>query len=715
MGDRVMADRIQLNEARDIVTQSLSRMDLAKAVGQTAYDGDRDYYAVLGYPTKISPSDYMERYERQNIASRVVDLPATDTWKSPPQVSEDDNSETDFVKQWDILTKRLGVFNALGRVDRLSGIGRFGVLLMGFKGEGEPLDPVEAGSLSGEEDVLFLRPFSEIHTEIKEWVDDTADKRFGLPKVYSIKTQGEEKDAILVHWSRVLHVADNKLDSETYGIPRLRPVFNLLDDLMKITGGTAEATWLSMRPGIMVSPEEGFKWDDTSDAETQFLREMDRYAHDPLRMLRLVGLKATPIAGGQILDPSGPYNVTLSLIAAATGIPQRVLTGSSAGELASAKEDSRTWAQFVANRQKNYAEPEILRVFIDRLVDLGVLPPPSGGNDAYDIGELDPDGGRSWPSIIELSEQERGEAIKSQAGAVKELMDPVNQTLPITLEEQRKLLGYPVEPEDGELPAEGGGLTDVPALETAIKNYQAGTITADQLAQFAIDALKDVGEPGEMAMVDQIVAQMNMEQRSHPKVSTQAKKKGPGRGWWGPPKGSHVEAGGGLSPEARATLKGLGATDMDLRRVAISNKAPPGFKLSKDDQTFISDRTGVRAAGLYQLGRREGVLHLTKNATDNTAMHELGHHVTNRADKFRMSRDINQAIPEMKRDYVATESWAQHSQTGLRDYSYTNGDEFLADAYKVKRMGTADQWENIKTLVEYTTFGTDIDDAFPGG
>ncbi len=502
-----MSDTLSLNEARDMITQSLTRLDLAKAVGQTAYEGDRDYYEVLGYPVTISPSDYMERYERQSIASRVVDLPATDTWKSPPRLSEDENSETEFVKQWEILHKRLGVFNALGRVDRLSGIGQFGVLLMGFKGGDDLQKPVDLNSLSGEADVLFLRPFSEIHTEIKEWVDDTADKRFGLPLIYAIKTQGEKKEALAVHWSRILHVADNKLDSETYGIPRLRPVFNLLDDLIKITGGTAEATWLNMRPGIMISPDENYKWDDTSDAKTQFLREMDRYAHDPLRMLRLVGLTATPIAGGQILDPTGPYDVTLSLIAAATGIPQRVLTGSSAGELASAKEDSRTWAQFVANRQKNYAEPEILRAFIDRLIDLGVLPPPAGGNDAYDIGELDPDGGRSWPSIIELSQQERATAIKAQADGVRALMDPVNQTLPITIEEQRKLLGYPIEPEDGELP-EDGGLTDVPALETAIKNYQAGTITAEQLAQFAIGALKDAGPGGETALADQIIAQM---------------------------------------------------------------------------------------------------------------------------------------------------------------------------------------------------------------
>ena len=43
-----------------------------------------------------------------------------------------------------------------------------------------------------------------------------------------------------VHASRVLHVAEDCLDDDVYGIPRLKPVFDRLDDLLKVVGGSAE-------------------------------------------------------------------------------------------------------------------------------------------------------------------------------------------------------------------------------------------------------------------------------------------------------------------------------------------------------------------------------------------------------------------------------------------------------------------------------------------
>lgn len=551
--------RLALNEAAELLANNINRLLMSRALGQTAYSGDRDYYEVLGYPSDISIENYIQRYERQNIASRVVDLPASDSWKKPPIISEDNEEETEFAKAWVALNKRLGVYNVLSRADKLSGIGRFGVIFIGLRDEAETDKAVEMGKGSGEGDVLFLRPFSEYHVEIKDWEEDSKSPRYGMPLEYELSVQ-DDAEPITVHWTRIIHLADNKLDNEIYGVPRLRPVYNLLDDLIKITGGAAEATWLNMRPGIMVSPDEGYKWDDTTGAETKFLEEVQRYAHDPLRMLRLVGLKADPISSPQVMDPKGPYDVTISLMAAATGIPQRVLTGSSAGELASAKEDMRQWAQYIANRQTNYAEPEILRPFIDRLIQYGVLPVPKGGLDAYDIGTLDPDGARSWPSIMELSEAERAEAVSTQATAVKSLADPVDMTLPITLIEQRQLLGYPEEPEEG-WPKEEE-FEDIGVMAMAIRNYRAGQISAEQLAQFALENLVDSRD-----------------------FFTLAKKKGPGKGWWGPPKGTHT---GEERDWSKARNLGEGEQG-DARRWGDSNLKPD---YSDEEMHAVATYTG---------------------------------------------------------------------------------------------------------------------------
>lgn len=472
-------------EVASLIANALDRLGMARALGQTAYGGDRDYYEVLGYNTSLGIDDYLQRYERQDIAHRIVDLPAIDTWKKPPKVSEEDDTETEFVEQWEALNKRLGVFNILSRADRLSGIGRYGVILLGLRDSGE-LSGSMTNKLSGEEDVLFLRAFSEHRVKIDTWDKEETSPRFGMPLTYEIELM--ERDKTPVHYTRIIHLADDKLDSEIFGTPRLRTVFNLLDDLMKIVGGTAEATWLNMRPGIMVSPEEGYDWKDTTANRTAFLEEMRRYAHDPLRMLRLVGMEAKQIGTAEVMDPSSPFNVTISLVAAATGIPQRILTGAAKGELSASQEDTRQWAQFINNRQKNYAEPEILRVFIDKLITLGALSVPRDGVDSYDIGTLDPDGGRSWPSLIELSELERAEAIGKQSTAVKNLSDPITQELPISKEESRELLGYP--PEEPVLSSNSG---EELVLQMAIQNYRDGLIEPDDLAQFAIAQIADNG------------------------------------------------------------------------------------------------------------------------------------------------------------------------------------------------------------------------------
>ena len=142
-----------------------SRLQLSRSFGQhTAYAGARKYYDVLGYPYSISIQEYGQRYNRQDIAGRVVDLPAVDTWRKPPQVSEDGDTSTDFAQAWESLTKErgLGVWGKLSRADRLSGIGEFGVLLMGLNDGQEDLSkPVDDSKLNSIDDLLYLRPIPQ--------------------------------------------------------------------------------------------------------------------------------------------------------------------------------------------------------------------------------------------------------------------------------------------------------------------------------------------------------------------------------------------------------------------------------------------------------------------------------------------------------------------------------------------------------------------------
>jgi hypothetical protein len=426
-----------------LVINAVSRLTMARVLqGQTAYKGDRDYYQVLGYPASIGIEDYVQRYERQDIASRIVDLPAIDSFKEPPKLSEADVEETPFVQEFNRLDARLKVWNTLTRADRLSGIGRFGIILIGFKDGRTMVESVNADEIQGEKSILYLRPLSEVFVKVKTIDRNSQSPRFGLPEVYSVELD-DNRGSRPVHWSRVIHLAENKLDNEVFGVPRLRSVFNLLDDKIKAGGGTAEATWLNMRPGTAITTKDDWNLEDTTDARNDFLAEVDRYAHDPLRFLRLEGVEATPIGTSEVANPTGIHDVIIADIAAATGIPQRVLVGSAGGELSAAKEDTRQWASTIANRQKNYAEPEVVRPFIDRLVGMGALPTPAGGPGAYSVGTLQPDGSYAWPSIIELDETEKAAATRDQAIAAKALADPTTGELPIDEDEARQILRLP--------------------------------------------------------------------------------------------------------------------------------------------------------------------------------------------------------------------------------------------------------------------------------
>lgn len=486
---------IYTREQMRLVANAINRQAFARAMGGiTAYGGDRDYWMVLGYEGDPSVEDYRLRYKRQDVAKRVVDLPCTDTWKLPPKISENDNEETEFVKAWEALVTKLKVWNILTRTDILSGIGHYGVILVGLRGAGDDMSKAVEQGNGG--DVTFLRTYSEEHTKIQTWIKDKASSRFGMPETYRIDTLSPDSDdfpgggSIIVHHTRIIHIAEGKLDSETFGTPRLEIVYNQFDNDMKVVGGGSEATWLNMRQGVAVTPAEGYDIDTSDTATNKFLDEIERYLHDPARVLRLVGMDAQQIGTPAVMEIGDISDVIISRISAATGIPQGKLKGSAAGELASAEQDDKRWAGDISSRQTNYAEPEILRRFIDKMVWYGVLPTPANG---YDVGELVPGKQiRKWPSIIEQSEEEKAETRLKWAQAAKTLADPVTGKLPVVLDESREALGLP----EAELPEGDLNLEALLGTLTMAKNsFDAGrgTSTIDDLWEMAMATIMDIG------------------------------------------------------------------------------------------------------------------------------------------------------------------------------------------------------------------------------
>jgi hypothetical protein len=99
----------------------VSRAKLASGIGKTHND-DRDIYTECGYPVNITYDDYVDRYHRQDIAKRIVDMLPDSTWGFPPVVYENEEDElTEFELKWNQLVDRHRVFHYLWRLDRVSG------------------------------------------------------------------------------------------------------------------------------------------------------------------------------------------------------------------------------------------------------------------------------------------------------------------------------------------------------------------------------------------------------------------------------------------------------------------------------------------------------------------------------------------------------------------------------------------------------------------
>lgn len=416
MAEKITKD--DLDRAFKVASILQQRSSIAGALGQS-FGGDRDLYAQLGYPKDISFDKYLAMYRRQDIAKRIVDLPAQDTWRDVPEVrdllpteEQHEVKDTEFLKGWQALSRRLRVHHYFERVDRLAGIGEYAVLLIGMKGGENLSDEVKEGELKSPDDVLFLAAYDEGSADIEEYETDPANPRFNLPRFYNIDT-GESSDAALggtkkVHWSRVIHVAEDLLENEVKGTPRLEAVFNRLQDLEKVVGAGAEAMWRLIYKGIVLTAKEGFELPKDEITESK----VEEFVHGMRRILELEGVEAK-FEGGEVVDPSGMVDVIIALIAAETGIPQRILTGSERGELASSTDQS-TWAGAIASRRESYAEPTILRQFIDRMILLGALQ-EAENEDGYSV---------EWEPLFEMSAKEEAETASKAADALQKLAPP---------------------------------------------------------------------------------------------------------------------------------------------------------------------------------------------------------------------------------------------------------------------------------------------------
>jgi hypothetical protein len=210
---------------------------------------------------------------------------------------------------------------------------------------------------------------------------------------------------VKVHYTRAIHILEDHLESEVFGIPKLQSVFNRLFDLEKLVGGDAEMFWRGARPGYQGNVNKDYSM--TQRTKDDLKEQIDEYENGLRRILINEGIDLKELAQ-QIADPTGHVDMQLTMISAVTGIPKRILSGSERGELSSGQ-DANEWKTYVQSRREDHAEPNIIRPFTDRLIELKILPTPESGDYKVD-----------WLDLFSISEKERVEIGKSRANAIRE-------------------------------------------------------------------------------------------------------------------------------------------------------------------------------------------------------------------------------------------------------------------------------------------------------
>lgn len=442
-------------------------------------DPRRDIDDECGYPNtgKLYPQDYEDLFEREPVAARVVQVFAKESWQTQPCVyeNEDEKVETMFEKDWKEFSSGLtgfygdtdqqtswykneeaaSIWSILKRVDELSGIGHYGIILLGFNDGRDLSKPVagfrEFGSYPIENEiryrkkkkgrtlqmmspknrmpiekhkgkmgkyrmtmnlakpesinrlkVRYMRVFPESLAPISKWESNPNSPRFGQPVAYNVTLtdpkdihagQGVVMQTVEVHWTRIIHIADNLQSSEVFGVPRMRPVLNALLDIRKVRGGSAEMYWKGAFPGISFETHPVLGTDVKIDREA--MRTMaENYMNGLQRFLALSGMTAKSLSP-QVEDPTPQLKAQIQAICIYLGIPERVFMGSERGQLASNQDDS-TWMERLMERQNTYLTPKVIVPLVDRLIMFGVLRKPVSGQ--YRV---------FWPDRSALTDKEK--------------------------------------------------------------------------------------------------------------------------------------------------------------------------------------------------------------------------------------------------------------------------------------------------------------------
>jgi len=393
------------------LTSTLRRLSGSLGFGVSP-DGKRDYNALFGYGTGLCYSDYYGMYDRSALANAIVEKIAKACWNEIPKLMSGDVEilETELA-----MLGKMGFFAAIERADILNRIGNFSILVIQLP-DGMDLDKplAKAGKL----EKLFFQPYNYDGITITKWDDDPASERYMMPEIYQVQTSitgDKSKDiqfkAFNVHYSRIIHLAEGKLDSNIEGRSALRAPWNAIIDAEKVRGGSGEAYFRNARQQRSLEADKDARLEPGSEASASLKENIEAFDNGWESTLRLQNMTAKNMTV-EMISPRDTFDIIVETISGQTGIPIRILTGKGGGST-TGTEDRASWNAVIADRRASFCDG-VLFQGLDILNDAGMI-------------DLPEDAIIEWQPQIATTEKEDSENKKRKAETFNIIVDALGK------------------------------------------------------------------------------------------------------------------------------------------------------------------------------------------------------------------------------------------------------------------------------------------------
>lgn len=373
--------------------QSAGRsLDFFKQYSGYPIETGRNIICQYGYPESPGFAEFYAVGNRVGIGKAVINAPVDACWEDSPEIMDvvefDEKGEpkkvanSAFVKEFMKIAKsrKIQFWERLKGLDRKNRFGMYsGMMIVSRDSNGrsarEPLGGLVPGQL------VKLVSFYEAQLVPIEYDQDIGSANYGDVVMWqlienAVNPKPGKQLSMEVHPSRLIIMSEGSEDGTIYGTPVLQGCLYSVMDWEKARMGSAEGIKRSNDQRGVISLNDGSNIPDPDSEEAEIMDEniLDWNLGNE-SMLMVANADVTPF-NATFHDPSKVAEMIEKEIAASARIPSTVLVGYQTGRLAST-EDSLAFRSNMMQRRKG-ACSEMIFDFIDRFVELGLLPEPEG-------------------------------------------------------------------------------------------------------------------------------------------------------------------------------------------------------------------------------------------------------------------------------------------------------------------------------------------------